>query len=105
MRRNAADSVPCVPNIRNPERCSHATRCEPSDRVVWRFAVGAQWAGETMAAKVLPIVERLVRTDLEPFLAAMQRRARRDRDRDHAYHDDLRRAAFTKLAGLVLVAG
>ena len=41
-----------------------------------------------------------VRQELEPFLSAMRRRLDRDRDRIHAYHDDLRGAALAKLAAL-----
>jgi hypothetical protein len=63
-------------------------------------AAGTMWPAEMIAARALPIVERLVRADLEPFLTAMQRRARRDRDRVHAYHEDMRNAAIAKLTGL-----
>jgi hypothetical protein len=68
-------------------------------------AAGAVWPAHMIAARALPIVEGLVRADLEPFLAAMQRRARRDRDRVHAYHHDLRNAAIAKLTGLERASG
>jgi hypothetical protein len=68
-------------------------------------ATGTAWPADMIAARALPIVERLVRADLEPFLIAMQRRARRDRDRVHAYHEDLRNAAIAKLTGLERAAG
>jgi hypothetical protein len=42
-------------------------------------AAGAAWPADMVAARALPIVERLVRADLAPFLMAMRRRARRDR--------------------------
>lgn len=45
-------------------------------------------------------LDHLVRRDLEPFLRAMRRRLERDCGRVHEYHDDLRRSALTKLAGL-----
>ena len=41
-----------------------------------------------------------VRRDLEPFLRAMRRRLDSDSGRVHMYHDDLRRTAQMKLAGL-----
>jgi hypothetical protein len=68
-------------------------------------AVGTARPAEMIAARALPIVERLVRADLEPFLTAMQRRARRDRDRVHAYHEDLRNAAIAKLTVLERAPG
>ncbi|HVG82703.1 MAG TPA: hypothetical protein VNB28_10520 [Methylomirabilota bacterium] len=46
-----------------------------------------------------------MRSDLEPFLRAMRRRIDRDSARVHAYHDDLRRGALAKLAGLGSAAG
>jgi hypothetical protein len=68
-------------------------------------AAGTARPAEMIAARALPIVERLVRADLEPFLTAMQRRARRDRDRVHAYHEDLRNAAIAKLTVLERARG
>jgi hypothetical protein len=68
-------------------------------------ATGTAWSADMIAARTLPIVERLVRADLAPFLTAMQRRARRDRDRVHAYHDDLRNAAIAKLTALERAPG
>jgi hypothetical protein len=68
-------------------------------------AVGTVWPADMVAARALPIVERLVRADLEPFLTAMQRRARRDRDRVHAYHEDLRNAVIAKLTALERAPG
>ncbi len=52
----------------------------------------------TLSTKLRPLIEHRVRQDLDPFVAAMRRRLDRDRTRVHAYHDDLRRAAFAKLA-------
>ena len=63
-------------------------------------AAGPLWDAAQIAARTRPLLERLVRADLEPFLAAMRRRLDRDRRRVHAYHDDLRRAALVKLVGL-----
>jgi hypothetical protein len=68
-------------------------------------AAGRLWPADLIAVRALPIVERLVRADLEPFLTAMQRRARRDRGRVHAYHEDLRNAAIAKLTGLERAPG
>ena len=50
-------------------------------------------------------LEYHVRRDLEPFLRAMRRRLDRDCGRVHAYHDDLRRTAQMKLAGLRSATG
>lgn len=63
-------------------------------------AAGPMWDAATIAARTGPLLDRIVREDLEPFIAAMRRRLDRDRRRVHAYHDDLRRAAFVKLASL-----
>jgi hypothetical protein len=63
-------------------------------------AAGAPWEATTLAARVRPLIEPLVRRDLESFLAAMRRRLDRDRGRIHEYHDDLRRTAQMKLAAL-----
>ena len=68
-------------------------------------AAGTAWPADMIAARALPIVARLVRADLEPFLTAMRRRARRDRDRVHAYHEDLRNAAIAKLTALERAPG
>ena len=50
-------------------------------------------------------LDHLVRRDLDPFLRAMRRRLDRDCARVHEYHDDLRRNALTKLAGLQSATG
>jgi len=68
-------------------------------------AAGTAWPAEMIAVRALPIVQRLVRADLEPFRTAMQRRARRDRDRVYAYHEDLRNAALAKLTALERAPG
>ena len=63
-------------------------------------AAGGLGDAAGIAARTGPLVESLVRADLEPFVAAMRRRLDRDRRRVHLYHDDLRRAALLKLASL-----
>ncbi len=63
-------------------------------------AAGPAWDAQTLGARAAPLVERRVQSELKPFLRAMRRRLERDRTRVHAYHDDLRRAAQTKLAAL-----
>jgi hypothetical protein len=63
-------------------------------------AADAAWDATALAARVQPLVEHHVRRDLESFLNAMRRRLDRDRQRIHAYHDDLRRTAQMKLAAL-----
>ena len=42
---------------------------------------------------------------MEPFLRAMRRRLERDRNRVHAYHDDLRSASLKRLAALARADG
>jgi hypothetical protein len=63
-------------------------------------AAGPAWPADLIATRSAPLLDRLVRADLEPFLAAMRRRLDRDRRRVHAYHDDLHRTALAKLASL-----
>ncbi len=60
----------------------------------------AGWDGAGVESRVRPLLDHCVRRDLEPFLRAMRRRLDRDRNRVHAYHDDLRRAALDRLAAL-----
>ena len=68
-------------------------------------AAGPLWAADTIASRCRSLLDDRVRSELEPFLAAMRSRLDRDRLRVHAYHDDLRRAALAKLAGLEGAAG
>jgi hypothetical protein len=65
-----------------------------------RCAAGPGWSGATLAARLRPLLEREARDSMEPFLRAMRRRLERDRDRVHAYHNDLRDAALKRLAAL-----
>jgi hypothetical protein len=46
-----------------------------------------------------------VREAIAPFLRAMRRRLERDRNRVHAYHDDLRNAALSRLGALAEADG
>ena len=64
------------------------------------LGAGPRWDAVTITARARPLLDRFVRADLDPFLAAMRRRLDRDRRRVHAYHDDQRRAALSKLASL-----
>ena len=50
-------------------------------------------------------IDRRVRRELEPFLRAMRRRLERDRNRVHAYHDDLWGASMKRLAPLTGATG
>jgi hypothetical protein len=50
--------------------------------------------------RLRPLLEHRVRHELEPFLRAMRRRLERDRNRVHAYHDDLRGASLKRLTAL-----
>jgi hypothetical protein len=77
--------------------------CVPDPAV--RAEAGRPADAQVQAARVQGAVDHLVRCDLEPFLRAMRRRLDRDGARVHEYHDDLRRSALTKLAGLRPAAG
>jgi len=68
-------------------------------------AAGPLADAASIVARTRPLLESLVRADLEPFVAAMRRRLDRDRRRVHLYHDDLRRAALLKLASLERSSG
>lgn len=70
-----------------------------------RAEAGRPLDTQVLAERVQRAVDHLVRSDLEPFLRAMRRRLDRDSARVHAYHDDLRGSALTKLAGLKSAAG
>lgn len=70
-----------------------------------RIAAGAGFDAATLAARVEPLALHFARRDLEPFLNAMRRRLDRDCGRIHQYHDNLRRAAQVKLAGLEKAPG
>jgi hypothetical protein len=72
---------------------------------VMRAEAGPALHPQALAERVQGAVDRLVRSELEPFLRAMRRRLDRDSARVHAYHDDLRRGALTKLAGLGSASG
>ena len=65
-----------------------------------RTAAGPSWSAAALETRVKPLLEHRIRTELEPFLHAMRRRLERDRNRVHAYHDDLRRDALMKLSVL-----
>ena len=47
-----------------------------------------------------PLLDYRVRRELEPFLRSLRRRLERDRNRVHAYHDDLRNMALKRLSSL-----
>ena len=61
---------------------------------------GPGWSAATLSARLRPLLEREARDSMEPFLRAMRRRLERDRDRIHAYHNDLRDASLKRLAAL-----
>src|SRR5262249_30528039 len=60
-----------------------------------RLATGAGWSAAT----------REVRESMEPFLRAMRRRLERDRNRVHAYHDELRNTSLKRIAALAQAQG
>jgi hypothetical protein len=70
-----------------------------------RLAAGPGWGAPTLEARLRPLLDRQVRDGLEPFLHAMRRRLERDRNRVHAYHDDLRSSSLKRLAALACTEG
>jgi hypothetical protein len=66
---------------------------------------GPGWSAATLAARLRPLLEREARASMEPFLRATRRRLERDRDRVHAYHNDLRDASLKRLGALNLAKG
>ena len=65
-----------------------------------RSGEGDAWDAAVLSERVRPLLDHYVRRDLDPFLRAMRRRLDRDCARVHEYHNDLRRGALSKLAGL-----
>jgi hypothetical protein len=70
-----------------------------------RRVAGPGWSAATLQAGLAPLLDRQVRDSLEPFLRAMRRRLERDRNRVHAYHDDLRGASLKRLVALAQAKG
>jgi len=70
-----------------------------------RSAAGPGWSAARLEARLRPLLDRQVRDSMEPFLRAMRRRLGRDRNRVHAYHDDLRSASLNRLAALAGAQG
>jgi hypothetical protein len=78
---------------------AQASDWDASEQAV-RLAAGPGWTAAALEGRVRPLLDRLVRDALDPFVRAMRRRLERDRDRVHAYHDDLRNASLKRLAAL-----
>ena len=70
-----------------------------------RRATGPAWSAVTLEARVRPLLDQQVRESMEPFVRAMRRRLERDRNRVHAYHNDLRNSSLKRLTALGLVEG
>jgi hypothetical protein len=70
-----------------------------------RRATGPAWSAVTLEARVRPLLDQQVRQSMEPFVRAMRRRLERDRNRVHAYHNDLRNSSLKRLTALGLVEG
>jgi hypothetical protein len=70
-----------------------------------RLAAGPGWSAAMLEARVRPLLDREVRESMEPFLRAMRRRLERDRNRVHAYHDDLRNSSLKRIAALAQARG
>ncbi len=65
-----------------------------------RLAAGPGWDSTVLERRVRPLLDYRERRELEPFLRSMRRRLERDRNRVHAYHNDLHRASRKRLAAL-----
>jgi hypothetical protein len=85
------------PTLAQPEWCVPAAAMK-------RIA-GAGWSEATLASRLHPLLDAEVRESVEPFLRAMRRRLERDRNRVHAYHDELRRASLKRLETLARSEG
>jgi hypothetical protein len=72
---------------------------------VTKRVAGAVWSEATLASRLHPLLDAEVRESVEPFLRAMRRRLERDRNRVHAYHDELRRASLKRLETLARAEG
>jgi hypothetical protein len=70
-----------------------------------RLVAGPGWSAATLDARVRPLLDQQMRDSMEPFLRAMRRRLERDRNRVHAYHDDLRVSSLKRLAALARAHG
>ena len=70
-----------------------------------RLAAGPGWRRAMLESRLRPLLDRQVRDSMEPFLRAMHRRLERDRNRVHAYHDDLRSSSLKRLAALARAEG
>jgi hypothetical protein len=70
-----------------------------------RLAAGPGWSAALLEARVRPLLDQKVREAIEPFVRAMRRRLERDRNRVHAYHDDLRSASLSRVAALARADG
>ncbi|HXW22661.1 MAG TPA: hypothetical protein VEK14_07100, partial [Rhodomicrobium sp.] len=86
-----------LPRLRQlPEGDAPWSPPEPSVRA----AAGPSWSKDKLEARIRPLLDHALSQDMQPFLRAMRRRLDRDCARVHAYHEELRRAALTKLAAL-----
>ena len=64
-----------------------------------RLAAGPGWDSTVLERRVRPLLDYRARRELEPFLRSMRRRLERDRNRVHAYHNDLHRASLQAARG------
>jgi hypothetical protein len=72
---------------------------------VAKRAAGPAWDEAKLAPLLHPLLDVQLRESVEPFLRTMRRRLERDRNRVHAYHNDLRRASLQRLAALAGATG
>ncbi len=77
---------------------------QPPDAAM-RLAAASRWDSTVLESRIRPLLGHRVRQDLEPFLRAMGRRLERDRNRVHAYHDDLRKVSMKRLSALAGAEG
>jgi hypothetical protein len=75
------------------------TDWQPPDPAT-RLAAGPGWSAAKLEARLRPLLDQQVRECTEPLLRVMRRRLERDRNRVHAYHDDMRSASLKRLAAL-----
>jgi hypothetical protein len=70
-----------------------------------RRIAGPGWSAALLESRLRPLLDHETRAGIDPFLRAMRRRLERDRNRIHAYHDDLRSLSLSRLAALVRAGG
>jgi hypothetical protein len=65
-----------------------------------RLAAGPGWDGKLLESRVSQLLKHHVQQALELFMRGMRHRLERDRDRVHAYFDNMRSASLKRLSAL-----